>query len=58
MRYETEGFLDKNKDLVWKDLVLIGCASELGAFKEIYAGTGSMIYFDSHGTCMRSCVLI
>lgn len=36
--YEVEGFLSKNKDLVWKDLIMLCEKSDLAVLKSIYSG--------------------
>ena len=34
--YVVTNFLDKNKDLVWKDLLLVGESSDIGVWKEMF----------------------
>ena len=36
VRYNVEGFIDKNKDLVWKDLLLIGETSTSATMKAMF----------------------
>eukprot|EP00475_Leptophrys_vorax_P022894 TRINITY_DN3113_c0_g1_i1.p1 TRINITY_DN3113_c0_g1~~TRINITY_DN3113_c0_g1_i1.p1 ORF type:complete len:1018 (-),score=280.14 TRINITY_DN3113_c0_g1_i1:379-3432(-) len=39
--YNTVGFVDKNKDPVWKDLILVGESSKLSVLKKIFPPGGS-----------------
>jgi myosin-1 len=36
VRYNVNGFLDKNKDLVWKDILELGESSSLNAMKKMF----------------------
>lgn len=41
VEYDTYGFLDKNKDLLWKDLLLLGEGSKLALFKDLFPKGGA-----------------
>eukprot|EP01083_Nonionella_stella_P279146 949599_1 len=44
--YDSNGFIEKNKDLVWKDLVLLGESSSLELFKQLFPEGESEKYGD------------
>jgi myosin-1 len=39
--YNASGFVDKNKDPLWKDLILVGESSQLSVLKKIFPSGGS-----------------
>ena len=43
MTYQTAGFVDKNKDLVWKDLLEVGSLSSLSVCKTMFPPTDTKI---------------